>query len=222
MAARCMQRRVLAACVALFTPVVLKQALWLICSEVRTKHAVSEHDDSPQRILIEIKDNGDPVQSSTVTLNIVLEDSLHEPVLDLQHKAPEPISRNDRITFYLIVSLASVSLLSLVTFVILVVKCARNSRGSCLRRTDSDSYKNPPRNLQIQLNTDGPIKYVEVLGGDMLSQSQSFRSCLSPMSEFSDFTLIKPSSTFDFKDMISVLDASLPDSTWTFESQQVS
>ncbi|XP_017572389.2 protocadherin gamma-C5-like isoform X7 [Pygocentrus nattereri] len=188
--------------------------------EVRTKHAVSEHDDSPQRILIEIKDNGDPVQSSTVTLNVVLEDSLHDPVLDLQHKAPEPISRNGRITFYLIVSLASVSLLSLVTFVILVVKCARNSRGSCLRRTNSDSYKNPTRNLQIQLNTDGPIKYVEVLGGDMLSQSQSFRSCLSPMSEFSDFTLIKPSSTFDFKDMISVLDASLPDSTWTFESQQ--
>nr|XP_019953269.1 PREDICTED: protocadherin gamma-A9-like [Paralichthys olivaceus] len=82
--------------------------------------------------------------------------------------------------------------------------------------------QNPNRNLQIQLNTDGPIKYVEVLGGDMLSQSQSFRSCMSPMSEYSDFTLIKPSSTTDFKEVISVLDASLPDSTWTFESQQVS
>nr|XP_046160898.1 protocadherin gamma-C5-like isoform X7 [Oncorhynchus gorbuscha] len=54
----------------------------------------------------------------------------------------------------------------------------------------------------------------------MLSQSQSFRSCLSPMSEFSDFTLVKPSSIIDFKEMINVLDASLPDSAWTFESQQ--
>ncbi|KAI4899903.1 hypothetical protein NFI96_019482, partial [Prochilodus magdalenae] len=188
--------------------------------EVRTKRAVSEHDDSPQKIVIEVKDNGDPVQSSTVTVNVMLEDNLHEPVSDLQHKAPEPISRNSRITFYLIMSLASVSLLSLVTFIILVVKCARNSRSNCLRRSGSGSYKNPHRNLQLKLNTDGPIKYVEVLGGDMLSQSQSFRSCLSPMSEFSDFTLIEPSSTFDFKDMISVLDASLPDSTWTFESQQ--
>ncbi|XP_049330728.1 protocadherin gamma-C5-like isoform X34 [Astyanax mexicanus] len=191
--------------------------------EVRTKRLVSEHDDSSQRLFIEIKDNGDPVQSSTITVNILLEDALHEPVLDLQHTAPEPISKSDRITFYLIMSLASVSLLSMVTFVVLVVKCARNSRSSsicCLRRNDSDSYKHPSRNLQIQLNTDGPIKYVEVLGGDMLSQSHSFRSCLSPLSEFSDFTLIKPSSTIDFKDMISVLDASLPDSTWTFESQQ--
>lgn len=187
--------------------------------EVRTKRAVSENDDSSQRILIEAKDNGDPVQSSTITVNIVLEDGLHEPVSDLQHNAPEPISRNNHITFYLIVSLASVSLLSLVTFVILVVKCIRKSRSSFLRQTD---FRNPNQNLHIQLNTDGPIKYVEVLGGDMLSQSQSFRSCLTPMTDFSDFTLIKHSSTFDFKDMINTLDASLPDSTWTFESQQVS
>uniref|UniRef100_A0A3P8PMI5 Cadherin domain-containing protein n=1 Tax=Astatotilapia calliptera TaxID=8154 RepID=A0A3P8PMI5_ASTCA len=195
----------------------------LYTGEVRTKRAVSEQDDSSQRLLIEIKDDGEPIQSSTVTVSIILEDGLHEPISDLRHKAAEPSKKTGRITLYLILSLASVSVLSLVTFLILAVKCIRNSSSSstcCMRRTDSDDYKNPNRNLQIQLNTDGPIKYVEVLGGDMLSQSQSFRSCMSPMSEYSDFTLIKPSSTTDFKEVISVLDASLPDSTWTFESQQ--
>uniref|UniRef100_A0A8C8CKN0 Cadherin domain-containing protein n=1 Tax=Oncorhynchus tshawytscha TaxID=74940 RepID=A0A8C8CKN0_ONCTS len=190
---------------------------------VRTKRAVSEQDDSSQRLLIEIQDNGEPVQSATVTVNIVLEDGLHEPISDFRQKTAEPSKRNSKITFYLIISLASVSVLSLLTFLILVVNCVRNSRSSsscCIRRADSDGYKNPNRNLQLQLNTDGPIKYVEVLGGDMLSQSQSFRSCLSPVSEFSDFTLVKPSSTTDFQDMINVLDASLPDSAWTFESQQ--
>ncbi|XP_029369023.1 protocadherin gamma-C5-like [Echeneis naucrates] len=197
----------------------------LYTGEVRTKRAVSEQDDSSQRLLIEIKDDGEPVQSSTVTVSIMVEDGLHEPILDLRQKAVEPSKKTGRITLYLILSLASVSVLSLVTFLILAVKCIRSSRSSgscCMRRSDCDDYKNPNRNLQIQLNTDGPIKYVEVLGGDMLSQSQSFRSCMSPMSEYSDFTLIKPSSTTDFKEVISVLDASLPDSTWTFESQQVS
>ncbi|XP_075337500.1 protocadherin gamma-C5-like isoform X11 [Odontesthes bonariensis] len=195
----------------------------LYTGEVRTKRAVSEQDDSSQRLLIEIKDDGEPVQSSTVTVSIVLEDGLHEPILDLRHKVSEPSKKTGRITLYLILSLASVSVLSLVTFLILAVKCIRNSSSSgscCMRRSDCDDYKNPNRNLQIQLNTDGPIKYVEVLGGDVMSQSQSFRSCMSPMSEYSDFTLIKPSSTTDFKEVISVLDASLPDSTWTFESQQ--
>ncbi|XP_067112825.1 protocadherin gamma-C5-like [Osmerus mordax] len=196
----------------------------LYTGEVRTKRAVSEQDDSSQRLLIEIKDNGELVQSTTVTVNILVEDGLHEPISDFHFKTSEPSKRNSKITFYLIVSLASVSVLSLLTFLILVVKCAKNSRSNsscCIRRADSDGYKNPNRNLQIQLNSDGPIKYVEVLGGDMLSQSQSFRSCMSPMSEFSDFTMVKPSSTTDFKDMINVLDASLPDSAWTFESQQV-
>ncbi|XP_069387711.1 protocadherin gamma-C5-like isoform X5 [Paralichthys olivaceus] len=195
----------------------------LYTGEVRTKRAVSEQDDSSQRLLIEIKDDGEPVQSSTVTVSILLEDGLHEPILDLRHKVSEPSKKTGRITLYLILSLASVSVLSVVTFLILAVKCIRSSRSSgscCMRQSDCDDYKNPNRNLQIQLNTDGPIKYVEVLGGDMLSQSQSFRSCMSPMSEYSDFTLIKPSSTTDFKEVISVLDASLPDSTWTFESQQ--
>ncbi|XP_064875700.1 protocadherin gamma-C5-like isoform X3 [Oncorhynchus nerka] len=195
----------------------------LYTGEVRTKRAVSEQDDSSQRLLIEIQDDGVPVQSATVTLAILVEDGLHELISDLRQKAPEPSKKSGRITLYLILSLASVSVLSLVTFVILAVKCVRNSRSSgscCMRRDDLDGYKNPNRNLQIQLNTDGPIKYVEVLGGDMLSQSQSFRSCLSPMSEFSDFTFVKPSSTTDFKEMINVLDASLPDSAWTFESQQ--
>ncbi|XP_033829793.1 protocadherin gamma-C5-like [Periophthalmus magnuspinnatus] len=193
--------------------------------EVRTKRGVAEQDDSSQRLLIEIRDDGEPVQSATVTVSILMEDGLHEPILDIRHKAAESGGKTGRLALYLILSLASVSVLSLVTFLILAVKCVRNSRGSascCVRRSDCDDYKNPNRNLQIQLNTDGPIKYVEVLGGDMMSQSQSFRSCMSPMSEYSDFTLIKPSSTSDFKEVISVLDASLPDSTWTFESQQVS
>uniref|UniRef100_A0AAV2MIU4 Cadherin domain-containing protein n=1 Tax=Knipowitschia caucasica TaxID=637954 RepID=A0AAV2MIU4_KNICA len=189
--------------------------------EVRTKRAVAEQDDSSQRLLIEIRDDGDPVQSATVTVSILMEDGLHEPILDIRHKAAESSGKTGRLALYLILSLASVSVLSLVTFLILAVKCVKSSRGSCcVRHSDCDDYKNPNRNLQIQLNTDGPITYVEVLGGDMMSQSQSFRSCMSPMSEYSDFTLIKPSSTSDFKEVISVLDASLPDSTWTFESQQ--
>ncbi|XP_016328550.1 protocadherin gamma-C5-like isoform X5 [Sinocyclocheilus anshuiensis] len=187
--------------------------------EVRTKRAVSEHDDSSQRLLIEIKDNGEPIQSTTVTVDILIEDGFHEPISDYREKTIEPKKKTGKITLYLIISVASVSLLCLLTCFILLVKCARGSRSCCIRRTNSE-YKNPNRNLQIQLNTDGPIKYVEVLGGDMMSQSQSFGSYLSPMSEFSDLTLVKPSSTTNFTDTLNVLDASFPDSAWTFESQQ--
>ncbi|XP_056592774.1 protocadherin gamma-C5-like isoform X34 [Triplophysa dalaica] len=186
--------------------------------EVRTKRSVSEQDDPSQKLLIEIKDNGEPIQTSTVTVDILIE--FHEPISDYRKIRPEADKKTGKITLYLIISLASVSLLCLMTFFILLVKCARGSSESCCLKRSNSGYTNPNRNLQIQLNTDGPIKYVEVLGGDMMSQSQSFGSYLSPMSEFSDFTLVKPSSTTNFTDTLNVLDASLPDSAWTFESQQ--
>uniref|UniRef100_W5MZT5 Protocadherin 1 gamma c 5 n=1 Tax=Lepisosteus oculatus TaxID=7918 RepID=W5MZT5_LEPOC len=190
--------------------------------EVRTKRGVSEQDDSIQRLVIEMKDNGEPVQSSTVTADISLEDGVHEAILDFRQKSKESNTKSSKLTFYLTISLASVSVVSFLTFVILGVKCIRNWKCSsffCVRGHDSGN-KNQSRNLQLQLNTDGPIKYIEVLGGDMLSQSQSFRSCFSPVSEISDFTFVKPSSTTDFKEIINVLDASLPDNSWSFESQQ--
>ncbi|TDH07576.1 hypothetical protein EPR50_G00108080 [Perca flavescens] len=61
----------------------------LYTGEVRTKRAVSEQDDSSQRLLIEIQDDGEPVQSATVTVSILLEDGLHEPILDLRQKVAE-------------------------------------------------------------------------------------------------------------------------------------
>ncbi|XP_029298051.1 LOW QUALITY PROTEIN: protocadherin gamma-B7-like [Cottoperca gobio] len=66
----------------------------LYTGEVRTKRAASEQDDSSQRLLIEIKDDGEPVQSATVTVSILMEDGLHEPILDLRHKVAEPKQEN--------------------------------------------------------------------------------------------------------------------------------
>ncbi|XP_058852127.1 protocadherin gamma-C5-like isoform X13 [Acipenser ruthenus] len=173
--------------------------------EIRTKRGVLEQDDASQRLVIEIKDNGEPVQSATVTVTISLENGVYEPILDY-HDTSKTHGYN-YITRYLIISLASISAISFLTVVILTVKCIRNSSGRYFRRAASnDGYKHANRNLQIQLNTDGPIKYVEVLGGDVQSQSQSYRSCFSPVSEPSDFTFLKPSSESSFKDAVSCVD----------------
>ncbi|XP_041078528.1 protocadherin gamma-C5-like isoform X17 [Polyodon spathula] len=178
----------------------------LYTGEIKTKRGVLEQDDPSQRLVIEIKDNGEPVQSATVTVTISLEDGVHEPILDYHATSKTHGYNYSNITRYLIISLASISAISFVTVVILTVKCIRNSRGRYFRRASNDAYKHANRNLQIQLNTDGPIKYVEVLGGDVLSQSQSYRSCFSPVSETSDFTFLKPSSEFSFKDAVNCVD----------------
>ncbi|XP_034782908.1 protocadherin gamma-C5-like isoform X11 [Acipenser ruthenus] len=173
--------------------------------EIRTKRGVLEQDDTSQRLVIEIKDNGEPVQSATVTVTISLEDGVYEPILDYHDTSKTHGYHYSNITRYLIISLASISAISFLTVVILTVKCIRNRYFR--RAASNDRYKHANRNLQIQLNTDGPIKYVEVLGGDVLSQSQSYRSCFSPVSEASDFTFLKPSSESSFKDAVNCVDS---------------
>ncbi|XP_041078522.1 protocadherin gamma-C5-like isoform X11 [Polyodon spathula] len=192
----------------------------LYTGEIKTKRGVLEQDDPSQRLVIEIKDNGEPVQSATVTVTISLEDGVHEPILDYHATSKTHGYNYSNITRYLIISLASISAISFVTVVILTVKCIRNSSGRYFRRASNDAYKHANRNLQIQLNTDGPKKYVEVVGGDVLSQSQSYRSCFSPVSEASDFTFVKPNSESSFKEAVCAIDRALSDNPRNNEFHQ--
>uniref|UniRef100_A0A8C4SEQ8 Protocadherin gamma-C5-like n=1 Tax=Erpetoichthys calabaricus TaxID=27687 RepID=A0A8C4SEQ8_ERPCA len=180
--------------------------------EIRTRRGVLDQDGAVQGLTIEIKDNGEPALSSTVSVEIVLEDGSIEPMLDVRDKAHKVGYANKDITLYLIISLAAVSVLSFLTFIFLVVKCARNSRANLFSngRSRSDWEKNSQRNLHIQLNSDGPIKYVEVVGGDMLSQSQSYRSCFSQMTDASNFTISKSMTASDLMEIASPVNTSTP------------
>uniref|UniRef100_A0A8C4SHE6 Protocadherin gamma-C5-like n=1 Tax=Erpetoichthys calabaricus TaxID=27687 RepID=A0A8C4SHE6_ERPCA len=180
--------------------------------EIRTRREVSEQDGGIQGLTVEIKDNGQPPLSTTVPVEIALEEGSLEPMLDVRDKSHKVGYGKKDITLYLIISLAAVSAISFLTFIILVVKCARNSRDNffCNGRSRSDWKKNSQRNLHIQLNSDGPIKYVEVVGGDMLSQSQSYRSCFSQMTDASNFTISKSMTASDFMEIASPVNTSIP------------
>lgn len=98
-------------------------------------------------------------------------------------------------------ALAAISLLSLVTFTFLSVKCLQghadgDGGGSqCCRRQDSpsrDYYKQSSPNLQV--SSDGTLKYMEVTLRPADSQSHCYRTCFSPASDGSDFTFLRPLS----------------------------
>ncbi|XP_039630317.1 protocadherin gamma-C5-like isoform X7 [Polypterus senegalus] len=180
--------------------------------EIRTRREVTEQDGAIQGLTVEIKDNGQPALSATVSVEITLEDGSLEPMLDVRDKSHSARYATKDVTLYLIISLAAVSAISFLTFIILLVKCARNGRANLFSngRTRSEWEKNSQRNLHIQLNSDGPIKYVEVVGGDMLSQSQSYRSCFSQMTDASNFTISKSMTASDFTEIVSPVNTSIP------------
>ncbi|XP_075066092.1 protocadherin gamma-C5-like isoform X40 [Mixophyes fleayi] len=200
--------------------------------ELRTVRGFQETENTEQQILISISDHGDPPLSSTVTVLINVAD---EVVVEIP-KSGNFITNSkppSDMTLYLIISLVAISLVSLVTFIILLVKCLRresyDSSSSCCFLTGSQSK---PYTDQYQpalyLNTDGTLKYMEVRMVPPGTQGQYYQTNLPPAPE-QDFSCMKsvdlpPLKPTDISSNISYLNEpdkqAQPNTEWRFSQAQ--
>ncbi|XP_074740122.1 protocadherin beta-15-like [Strix uralensis] len=95
--------------------------------EVRTARAVAERDAPRQRLVVLVRDRGQPPRSATATLGIALVHGFSDAHLRVSEEAPAP-EPDGALTLYLIASLACVSALFLATAVAVVVVKVRRAR----------------------------------------------------------------------------------------------
>ncbi|NXK53467.1 PCDB4 protein, partial [Chauna torquata] len=97
--------------------------------EVRTARAVAERDAPRHRLVVLVRDRGQPPRSATATLAVALVDGFSEAHLRVSEEAPAA-DPDGRLTLYLIICLACVSALFLATAAAaVVVKVRRAGRG---------------------------------------------------------------------------------------------
>ncbi|KAM4875247.1 uncharacterized protein RHO17_007668 [Thomomys bottae] len=148
--------------------------------EVRTARPLSERDAPRHRLLLLVRDNGEPPRSASITLHVLLVEGFSQPYLPLPD-APPQRAPPDRLTAYLVVALASVSslfLLSLLLFVALRLCRRRGGPGSL----GGGSLPEPHF----------PGHLVDVSGAGTLSQSYQYEVCLQGGSGDSGFNFLKP------------------------------
>uniref|UniRef100_A0A8B9CKI2 Protocadherin gamma-C3 n=1 Tax=Anser brachyrhynchus TaxID=132585 RepID=A0A8B9CKI2_9AVES len=97
--------------------------------EVRTARAVTERDAPRHRLVVLVRDRGQPPRSATATLAIALVDGFSEAHLRVSEEAPAA-DPDGRLTLYLIICLACVSVLFLATAAAAVVVKVRRARQS--------------------------------------------------------------------------------------------
>ncbi|XP_072812415.1 protocadherin beta-15-like isoform X4 [Vicugna pacos] len=108
--------------------------VWAHNGEVRTARPLSERDAARHRLLVLVKDNGQPPLSASVTLHVLLVDGFSQPHLPPPEAEAEAAAAApaDALTVYLVVALASVS--SLFLFSVLVFVAVRLcGRGGAAR-----------------------------------------------------------------------------------------
>ncbi|XP_068128018.1 protocadherin gamma-C5-like [Hyperolius riggenbachi] len=133
--------------------------------EVRALRGLQETDNTEHRLVISVSDHGEPSLSSTVTLIVnILENSVQES--PKSHDFLTNSKSTPNMTLYLIISLVAISLVSLVTFVILLVRCLRknyySSCGSCFPNKSRPASYMDHYKPTLYLNSDGTLKYMEV------------------------------------------------------------
>ncbi|XP_036704140.1 protocadherin gamma-B4 isoform X13 [Balaenoptera musculus] len=94
--------------------------------EVRTARVLGDRDAARQRLLVAVRDGGQPPLSATATLLLVFADSLQEALPDLSDH-PEPTDPQAELQFYLVVALALISVLFLLAVILAVALHLRRS-----------------------------------------------------------------------------------------------
>ncbi|XP_066480613.1 protocadherin gamma-A10-like [Tiliqua scincoides] len=97
--------------------------------EIRTTRFFLEKDVLKQSLVILVKDNGQPPLSASVTVTVVLADSIPEVLSDLS-SISAPVDPQSDITFYLVVAVAFVSCLFFTFLLVLLAVRLRNWKNS--------------------------------------------------------------------------------------------
>ncbi|TRY83832.1 hypothetical protein DNTS_031971 [Danionella cerebrum] len=171
-----------------------------LTGELRTAQKLLEDEQAKTspvfNFVVIVRDNGEPSMSSSVSVGVTIEEKVPDKSTDFRI-TPRKVPGMTDVTLYLIISLGCVTLVSLVTMAILLVRCIRRSDGSpcCYSRsgfrTRHGYHQRAHKDLHLQLNTDGPIRYMEVVGGPQEPHTRTYRPCYSTLSSRSDFVFVK-------------------------------
>ncbi|MRI72304.1 hypothetical protein FDP56_18190, partial [Enterococcus casseliflavus] len=155
-------------------------SVWAHNGEVRTTRLLSERDVPKHRLLLLVKDNGEPPRSASVTLQVLLVDGFSQPYLPLPEVQHDSSRDEDMLTLYLVIALASVSSLFLLSVLLFVgVRLCRRARAASL-----GGCSVPEGHF--------PGHLVDVSGTGTLSQNYQYEVCLmGGSSGTSDFKFLK-------------------------------
>ncbi|XP_053253352.1 protocadherin gamma-B5-like isoform X21 [Podarcis raffonei] len=94
--------------------------------EIRTSRAFLERDAVKQKLIILVKDNGQPPLSATVSLNLVFAENFQEALPEISHPPSDSEYQSD-LQFFLVLALALISFLFLLTVILAILMKIRRS-----------------------------------------------------------------------------------------------
>ncbi|XP_069510253.1 protocadherin gamma-B5-like isoform X15 [Ambystoma mexicanum] len=149
--------------------------------EIRTSRVFLEKDLLKQKVVILVKDNGQPPLSATVTLNMVFAENMQEALPELSNQSRDSEEQSN-VKVYLVVALALISFLFILSLMLVViVKCREPEEHTTLKSLNPALYPHiDPRFTSNYQNGTLPLPY-------------SYEVAVALDSGQKEFTFLKPS-----------------------------
>uniref|UniRef100_A0ACB8EBP0 Uncharacterized protein n=1 Tax=Sphaerodactylus townsendi TaxID=933632 RepID=A0ACB8EBP0_9SAUR len=149
--------------------------------EVKTRRPLTERDTNKQRLIILVRDNGHPPQTSTATLNVLPVDGFSDPYLNIASVSPEASEEDGSLTMHLVICLAAVSFVFLVCIIVFFIIKMQKKESSFIAALPQF----PPVLPEIpETGTDSQ--------SGSLSRTYHYDVCLTGGSLSSEFRFLRP------------------------------
>ncbi|XP_075131390.1 protocadherin gamma-B1-like isoform X4 [Leptodactylus fuscus] len=167
--------------------------------EIRTARAFQEKDILKHKVVVMVKDNGDPALSATVTLSLIVADDFQQVVpklntiSDIGDEAPQ-----NSLQLYLLIALALISFLFIITLLLVVISKCRKAKTSTAFGSFSTNLYPPvdPRVLSMYSDATLPLPY-------------SYNLCVALDPSESDFAVSQPNPNVPVDNLIDADDCGL-------------
>ncbi|KAM9311561.1 protocadherin-10-like [Gastrophryne carolinensis] len=181
----------------------------LYTGELRTIRSLVDKDATKHRLLIQVKDNGQPPLSTSVSIVVNVVDSVPETPSELNDLPVNSDPTTSSLTLYLIVSLGSVSFTFLVAIIVLTaIKCHKDRLSlqdykcslatcccCCCLNSGSNANVFKDSNINLQISSGNKVQTNCMESSGSVSQNYCYKVCLTPESAKSDFMFLKPYSS---------------------------
>ncbi|XP_057177624.1 protocadherin gamma-C4-like isoform X50 [Triplophysa rosa] len=171
--------------------------------ELRTAHKLAaEESKSVFSLIVIVKDNGTPSISTSIAINITLGEKASD--VSFERRFTSKKSSDSDLSLYLIITLSFIIGFSVLTIIAIVVRWLGH-HGYFTFLVKKLGFRNAPHahqhhNLHLQLNTDGPVRYMEVVGASQDFRKHTYAPGFSTISSRSDFVFVKaPQSTLSMR-----------------------
>ncbi|XP_072369049.1 protocadherin alpha-C2-like [Scyliorhinus torazame] len=174
--------------------------------EVRTTRHLKDNEATSQRLVIQVKDNGHPPLSATVTVTV----TISEQSAEINHNSVQPhmdLQYSSNQAFYIIIALALTSFILLVVIISLLIAICPADRSSpstrscfvttCCCKSSLDSTERLQHsNVNLQIVPDSKLitKVLEVRGNGTLSDTYRYKVRSAPEPSKMEFMFVTSSN----------------------------